>query len=151
MAAEAFGLAAGILQVASFGAKLGSKLWTCALKIKHANRELKSLARQVEATAKCLDSIGTLLNDPETEDFHTPKLYEDTQAVSQGFNDIFRELEQAVKKLEGDSVRMTVTARLKWPLDGNKSAEPLRVLRNYNDVLHLMLAVLQIVEGRRAA
>lgn len=61
------------------------------------------------------------------------------------------ELDKAVKKFNEGGAKMSVLARLQWPLDSTKLTEPLKVLKNYNDVLHLMLAVLQIVEGRRAA
>jgi len=149
--AEAFGLAAGVLQVAGFGAELGSALWTCAKRIRHANDELRALANQVDATAKCLESVSRLLDDPDTSAFHSSKLYEDTNAVSQGCNEIYLELDKAVKKYNDGGLKLSVLARLKWPLDSQKLAEPLKVLKNYNDVLHLMLAVLQIVEGRRAA
>lgn len=149
--AEAFGIAAGVMQVAAFGAELGSALWTCARKIRYANKELRALAGQVDATAKCLSSVGNLLDDPETKAFHTSKLYEDTRAVSKGCDEVFLELDKAVKKFDDGGPKMSMFARLQWPLDSNKLAEPLKVLKNYNDVLHLMLAVLQIVEGRRAA
>jgi hypothetical protein len=149
--AEAFGLVAGVLQVAGFGAELGSALWTCARKIRYANKELEALASQVDATAKCLGSVGSLLDDPETRTFHTPKLYEDTRAVSRGCDEIFLELHKAIRKFNDDGHKMSVVARLQWPLSSNKLAESLKILKNYNNVLHLMLAVLQIVEGRRAA
>ena len=146
--AEAFGLAAGVLQVASFGAELGSALWTCSKRIRYAAKELKALADQVDATATCLRSVGGLLDDPDTKGFHTPQLYDDTRAVSRGCNEVFLELEKAVKKFNDGGSKMTLTARLQWPLNSDKLTELLRVLKNYSDVLHLMLAVLQIVEGR---
>lgn len=149
--AEAFGLAAGVLQVAGFGAELGSALWTCAKRIRHADKELTALANQVEATAKCLRSVGHLLDDEETKAFHSRKLYEDTRAVSDGCNEVFLELDKAIKKFNDGGPKISMIARLQWPLDSHKLTEPLKVLRKYNDVLHLMLAVLQIVEGRRAA
>lgn len=149
--AEAFGLAAGVLQVAGFGAELGRALWTCARRLRHANKELQTLARQVDATAKCLGSVARLLDDPETKAFHTLKLYEDTRAVSDGCHEVFLELDKAICKFNDGGTKMSIIARLQWPLDSSKLTEPLKVLKNYNDVLHLMLAVLQIVEGRRAA
>jgi hypothetical protein len=149
--AEAFGLAAGVMQVAAFGAELGSALWACARKIRYANKELRALAGQVDATSRCLRSVGNLLDDPETKAFHTSKLYEDTQTVSKGCDDIFLELNKTIKKFDNGGPKMSTFARLQWPLESNKLAEPMKVLKNYNEVLHLMLAVLQIVEGRRAA
>jgi hypothetical protein len=149
--AEAFGLAAGVLQVADFGAELGSTLWTCAKRIRHANKELEALAGQVDATAKCLGSVGNLLEDPETRAFHTSKLYKDTRAVSNGCDEIFCQLDKAIRKFNNDGPKMSLLARLQWPLSSTKLAESLKILKNYSNVLHLMLAVLQIVEGRRAA
>ena len=149
--AEAFGLAAGVLQVAGFGAEVGSALWTCAKKIRHADKELKDLASQVEATSRCLRGVGNLLDDPDTKALHTSKLYDDTRAVSKGCHDVFLELDKAVKKIDNDKTKISVVQRLQWPLNSDKLTEPLKILKNYNDVLHLMLTVLQIVEGRRAA
>ena len=149
--AEAFGLAAGALQVAGFGAEVGSALWTCAKKIRYADKELRDLAAQVEATAKCLRGVGSLLDDPETQALHTSKLYDDTSAVTRGCYEVFLELDEAVKKINDGKSKLSMVQRLQWPLNSDKLAELLKILKNYNDVLHLMLTVLQIVEGRRAA
>jgi hypothetical protein len=149
--AETLGLAAAVIQLGTFGAELGSALWTFARKFRNADKDLKALAGQVDATAKCLDSIGKLLDDPETKALHTSKLYEDTRVVLKGCEEVFFELDKAIKKFDGSGPKMSVFARMQWPLESNKLAEHLKVLKNYNDVLHLMLAVLQIVEGRRAA
>lgn len=94
--------------------------------------------------------LGIFLNDPDIAKFHTPKLYDDTHAVSKGCKDIFLELSQSIKKFD-DSTRMSLLTRLQWPLDSHKLIECLKVPDSYNNVLRLMLAVLQIVEGRRAA
>lgn len=99
--------------------------------------------------------MGALLCDPDTKDLHTPKLYEDTTAVSKGCQEVFCELEKAVNAFETKSgkgkYQLTVLARLQWPLSSGRLSDLQKVLKHYSDVLHLMLAVLQIVEGRRAA
>jgi hypothetical protein len=89
--------------------------------------------------------------DPETRAFHTSKLYKDTRAVSNGCDEIFCQLDKAIRKFNNDGPKMSLLARLQWPLSSTKLAESLKILKNYSNVLHLMLAVLQIVEGRRAA
>lgn len=93
------------------------------------------------------------MGDQDTKDFHTPKLYEDTNAVSKGCHEVFCELETAVNAFENKSgkFKLTVTARLQWPLSSARILDLQKFLKNYGDMLHLMLAVLQIVEGRRAA
>lgn len=153
--AEAFGIAAGVLQVAGFGAEVSSTLWRCAKKIRSANKDLEVIVGLVGATANCLDGVGQLLKDPETKAVHTPKLYEDTHAVSSGCHDIFHEIQDAVKvyegKVEGGKYRLPVLARVRWPLDSRRLEELQRILKHYKGVLLLMLSVLQIVEGRRAA
>lgn len=153
--AEVFGIATGVLQVAGFGAAVGGTLLKCAREIRNANKELETIAVQVGATSKSLDAVGALLKDPETKDFHTPKLYEDTNAVSKGCHDVFCELENAVNQFQTKSgksrYQLTLTARLQWPLSSARLMDLQKVLKHYSDVLHLMLAVLQIVEGRRAA
>ncbi|KAM0722720.1 hypothetical protein Q7P37_002161 [Cladosporium fusiforme] len=153
--AEVFGIATGVLQVAGFGAALGGTLLKCAREIRNANKELKAIAVQVEATSRSLDAVGALLRDPETKDFHTPKLYDDTNAVSQGCHEVFCELNKAVNSFEAKSgksrYQISLVARMQWPLSSARLLDLQKVLKNYSGVLHLMLAVLQIVEGRRAA
>lgn len=153
--AEAFGIAAGVLQVAGFGAEVSRTLWQCAKKIRNAEKDLEVIVGLVSATANCLDGVGQLLKDPETKAQHTSKLYEDTRAVSSGCQDIFNEIQDAVKtyerKVEGGKNRLPMLARVRWPLDSRRLEELQRVLKHYKDVLLLMLSVLQIVEGRRAA
>lgn len=151
--AEAFGLAAGVLQVASFGAEVGSTLWRCAKKFQNASKELEDAASQVETIALSLRRVDALLQDPSTKALHTPKLYEDTAAVSDGCNEVFRELDKYVKGFESKSSsgKMTMLSRARWTFDGDKVRGLGQVLRRYNDVLHLMISVMAIVEGRRAA
>lgn len=151
--AEAFGLAAGVLQAAGFGAAVGSTLWRCARKFHNASKELEEIARQVESTALSLAKIDTLLRDPTTRALHTLKLYEDTSTVSDGFRDVFRELKDLVESYESKSGfrGMTVRSRIGFLFDIRKLQELGRVLRHYSDVLHLMVSVMAIVEGRRAA
>ena len=83
----------------------------------------------------------------------TPKLYEDTNIVSQGCHDVFRELDTSVKAYEAKSTKgkMRILSRTKWLFDSGRLTELGQVLRRYNDVLHLMVSVMTIVEGRRAA
>lgn len=50
--AEAFGIATGVLQVAGFGAALGGTLFKCAKAIRNANKELETIAVQVQATSR---------------------------------------------------------------------------------------------------
>jgi hypothetical protein len=150
---EAFGLAAGVLQVAGFGAEVGSTLLRCAKKLHNASKELESIAGQVETTALSLKRVDALLKDPATKALHTPKLYEDTNTVSQGCHEVFRELDKSVKAYETKSAsgKMRFLSKTKWLFDSDRLAELGQVLRRYNDVLHLMVSVMTIVEGRRAA
>lgn len=151
--AETFGLAAGILQVASFGAEVGGTLWKCAKKFQNASKELEEVAGQVETIALSLRRVDTLLQDPATRTLHTPKLYEDTTAVSDGCHEVFRELDKYVKDFEAKSSfgKMTVRSKARWIFGSDKLQGLRQVLRRYNDVLHLMISVMAIVESRRAA
>lgn len=152
-----FGIATGVLQVAGFGAALGSTLWTYAKEVGKANKDLETIAGRVEATAKCLDSVGTLLQDPQTKALHTAKLYDDTRVVCEGCREVFRELEAAVQVMKSKAgskagkLHMPWSTRLGWPLSNGRLAELQQVLQHYTAVLHFMLSVLQIVESRRAA
>jgi hypothetical protein len=148
-----FGLAAGVLQVAGFGAEVGSTLWKCAKKFHNASKELEELAGQVETIALFLQRVVTLLEDPATKALHTPKLYEDTKKVSNGCAEVFRELDNYVKKFESMSSfgKLTVRSKARWLFDGGKLQGLGNVLRRYSSVLHLMISVMAIVEGRRAA
>lgn len=151
--AEAFGLAAGVLQVAGFGAEVGGALFKCAKKLHNASKELEAIAGQVEITSLSLRRVDELLRDPATEALHTPKLYEDTNTVSDGCHEVFRELDKSVKAYEAKSNggKMKILTRTRWLFDSGRLMELGKVLRHYNDVLHLMVSVMTIVEGRRAA
>jgi hypothetical protein len=151
--AGAFGLAAGVLQVAGFGAEVGSTLWKCTKKFHNASKEFEAIAGQVETTSLSLRSVDALLRDPTTKDLHTPKLYEDTTKVSDGCHGVFCELDNLVKSFESKSgfIRMTVISKTRFVIDSRKLQELGQVLRRYSDVLHLMVSVMTIVEGRRAA
>jgi hypothetical protein len=151
--AEAFGLAAGVLQVAGFGAEVGSTLWKSAKKFHNASKELEAIASQVETTALSIRRVDALLRDSTTKAVHTPKLYEDTSTVSDGCHGAFCELDSLVKSFESKSGlrRMTVLSKSRFVFDSGKLKELGLVLRRYSDVLHLMVSVMAIVEGRRAA
>jgi hypothetical protein len=151
--AEAFGLAAGVLQVAGFGAEVGSTLWKYAKKFHNASKELESIAGQVETTALSLRRVDALLRDPSTKALHTPKLYEDTSTVSDGCHGVFCELDNLVKSFESKSGgrMITVFSKFRFVIDSRKLQELGQVLQRYCDVLHLMISVMAIVEGRRAA
>ena len=125
----------------------------CAKKLHNASKEIESIARQVETTSLSLKRVDELLKEPATKALHTPKLYEDTNTVSQGCHEVFRELDKSVKEYEAKSTpgKMRFVLRTKWLFDSDRLAELGQVLRRYNDVLHLMVSVMTIVEGRRAA
>lgn len=151
--AEAFGLAAGVLQVAGFGAEVSSTLFKCAKKSHNAGKDLEEIASQVNTIAISLGRVDDLLRDPTTKALHTPKLYEDTTTVSNGCLEVFRELDNYVKSLEPKSghQKMTFRSKARWLFDSKRVHELGQVLRRYSDVLHLMVSVMAIVEGRRAA
>jgi hypothetical protein len=151
--AEAFGLAAGVLQVAGFGAEVSSTLFKCAKKFHNASKDLEDIASKVETTSVSLRHVTALLEDPTTKALHTQKLYEDTATVSNGCLEVFHELDNYVKSFEPKSgfQKMTIRSKARWLFDGNKVHELGQVLRRYSDVLHLMISVMAIVEGRRAA
>lgn len=59
--ADAFGIAVGVLQVADFGALVGSTLYKCARRFNHASEEFETIANQVGATQPALRSVNELL------------------------------------------------------------------------------------------
>lgn len=151
--AEVFGLIAGVLQVADFGAEVSSTLWKCAKKFQTADTELEKIASQVKTTSLSLGRVHALLKDPATKALHTRKLFEDTRTVSDGCDEVFRELDTRIKNFESKSSfgRMTLRSKTRWMSESSKLQELGRVLSRYSDVLHLMISVMAIVEGRRAA
>ena len=90
--AEILGVAAGVLQVASFGAEVSSTL-KCAKKFHNASKELEEIANQVDTTPLSLRQVRALLEDPATKALRTQKLYDDTKTVSDGCFDVFHELD----------------------------------------------------------
>ena len=151
--ADAFGLAAGVIQVADFGLEVGTTIWTCAKKFHNANKELREISTQVNTAALSLRRVDALLKEPATQALHTPKLYEDTKTVSDGCLGVFQELDDHFKSfaLKSGVQEMTVRSKARWLFDSNKLHGLGQVLRHYSDVLHLMISAMAIVEGRRTA
>ena len=151
--AEAFGLAAGVLQVAGFGAEVSSTLFKCAKKIHNASEELEEIASQVGTTSISLRRVDALLKDPTTKALRTQKLYDDTNTVSKGCSEVFHELDNYVKSFDSKPGfgKMAFRSKVRWSFDSSKVHGLGSVLRRYSDVLHLMISVMAIVEGHRAA
>lgn len=151
--AEAFGIAAGVLQVAGFGAELGGALWRCARTYRNADKQLEAIAKQVETTALSLRKVDDLMKEPATQALHTPKLFEDTKTVSKNCLDVFQELDNAVKayELNSTSRKSRIFPRAKWIFNSDRIVELGTLLQHYQAVLHLMVSVMTIVETRRAA
>lgn len=156
--ADGFGIAAGVLQVAGFGAEVGSALWKCVEKIRHANKELAAMAGQVEATSKSLDAVGYLLDSPKTKALHsgdTAQLYQDSRKVSEGCEKVFNELRDEVQRFQDKAgkakTRLPFPSRVQWAMSSSKLVELQKVLMHYRDVLHLMVSVLHLAESRNTA
>lgn len=151
--AEIFGTVAGILQVVSFGVEVSSTLFKYAKKFHNAGKELEEIAGQVETITVTLRTVDALLKDPTTQTLHTQKLYDDTTTVSNGCLEVFRDLDSYVKSFEPRPGLRGIALRSKarWLTDSSRVHELGHVLRRYGDVLHLMISVMAIVEGRRAA
>jgi len=148
-----FGLAAGVLQVITFGTEVSSTIIRCAQKFRNASTELEEVAGHVDMTVKSLRQVDALLNDPATKALHTQKLYDDTKRVSDGCKEVFDELDRYVKSVEfkSGSGKMSALSKGRWIFDSSKIQKLGQVLRRYSEVLHLLLSVMAIVEGRRAA
>lgn len=151
--AEAFGIAAGILQVASVGTEVGTALWRCAKKLQNATKELETIANEVKVTALSLRRVVILLEDPATKALHTDRLLEDTDSVAKNCLDVFRELENSIREngLNSNSLKVRLFSRGRWLLDSGKLGELGRLLQHYRAVLHLMISVMSIAEARRTA
>ena len=69
------------------------------------------------------------------------------------FSFIDHELENYVKSfdLKPGFGKMAFRSKVRWSFDSSKVHGLGQVLRRYSDVLHLMISVMAIVEGRRAA
>lgn len=150
--AEAFGIAAGILQVAGIGTEVGTALWRCAKKLQDANKELEMIANEVEVTALSLRRVVVLLEDPSTKALHTAKLLEDTNTVSPNCPDVFRELQNYVKEhgLNSKSRRTRIFSKARWLFDSDKLGEIGRLLQHYRAGLHPMISVMSIAKAWRA-
>lgn len=151
--AEILGTVASILQVVSVGVEVSGTLFKYAKKFHNSGKEFEEIASQVEKIIVSLRTVDALLRDPTTQTLHTQKLYDDTTTVSNGCLEVFRELDNYVKSFEPRSGLKGISLRSKarWLTDSSKVRELGHVLRRYSDVLHLMISVMAIVEGRRAA
>nr|OQO32544.1 hypothetical protein B0A51_00108 [Rachicladosporium sp. CCFEE 5018] len=145
----------GSRQVASFGADVSSALYKSFRDVKNAARDIKALAEEVDATTKVLDAVASLLGNPKTASLHTTQLITDTENVLDGCRKVFDELDSAAKQASGGLVEQSTWGRLttkaKRPLSKGRVTELQGVLERYRGVMHMMLTVLQIGEGRSAA
>lgn len=149
-----FGLAAGVLQVADFGASLGSVIWKCAKDIRDARKDIESVATEVEATSSILRQVGSLLNHPDTRAIHTDELLDDTRKVLDQCKAVFTELEGPVqalqKKLAGGHAGKRASVKVQWPMDKARLTALREILERHRTGLHLLLTALQIVENRQS-
>lgn len=152
-----FGIATGVLQVAGVGAALSSTLWKYVNQVRSADKDLETIADEVEVTARCLSTVGSFIQTSQTKALHSADLYENTKAVADGCKQIYGELEAALATVQarvhakGVKRHLGWTDRLQWPLKSSRLRELQQVLQHYAAALHFEISALQLVESRRAA
>lgn len=151
---EALGIAASILQVATVGVQVGSALGICSSKLYHANKELESLAKQVEATSLALNSVAGLLQSLGTKASPFTTFHDDIGSVSQGCQKIFDQLREGVnsfeRKCDKGKYRLQAFAKIEWLVKESELVGLRNALKHYMDALQLMLSVLKIAQTEQS-
>lgn len=151
---EALGIAASILQVATVGVQVGSALGICSSKLYHANKELESLAKQVEATSLALNSVAGLLQSLGMKASPFTTFHDDIDSVSQGCQKIFDQLTEGVnsfeQKCDKGKYRLQAFAKIKWLVKESELIGLRNALKHYMDALQLMLSVLKVAQTEQA-
>lgn len=146
---EPFGVATGVLQVASTGFLLAKTLSEYARNVKDARSDLSNIANEVEVTSKVLQNFGVLLSDETTKAVCSPQLHADAQDALDGCEAAFNDLDNVFKSFckPGESVKSSPIARWKWPLNKSKTKAHQERLERLKSSLSLMLNMVEFARN----
>lgn len=91
--AEAFGIAASIVQIADLGARLSLKLFTFGRQIKGAEQNLESAAKDVGFTCSVLKQLSESLNKEEQAQLYNSEALITARDVAKECEKVFGDLE----------------------------------------------------------
>jgi hypothetical protein len=101
---SAVGLAASVVQLAEFGAKLSVKLFTISRQIKNASAHYESISQDVASTNAVVQQLGTLLNDKKHHQLFGSEALRTTAESVAACDKIFKTLyDDITPKIKADS------------------------------------------------
>jgi hypothetical protein len=128
--AEAIGLAASIVGIASAGVSVVSTLTKFGISFRGSNDKINSLAGRVSLTASILSDIATTV-EQNTSGFKKEEFWRTWRKVLQSCEDSYGKLEKALLKARRSSTSknkftndgMSVWGKLVWALGGEREMQ----------------------------
>lgn len=115
------GLAASVVQLADYSAKLSVKLFSVSKQIKNAPRTYEAISQEVATTSTILHQLGAELKDHSQHNIYKPATVNTTKSLVADFQQIFDDLteiaEPNIKKNTGSATKALAEwkHRLKLP------------------------------------
>ncbi|KAJ8113108.1 hypothetical protein OPT61_g4695 [Boeremia exigua] len=124
--AEAIGLVASVIQVASTGLQLSKTLYLYADGVATSDRRIKDIAREIQLTSLVIQELGDVFGNDETEKLVSSNAVNTARQTMEECSNIFVEIEATLKKSNKN-----VLGRLLLPFRDAK----IELLRNHIDKL----------------
>ena len=117
---EILGIAASVVSIAELGAKLSVKLFTFSRKVKHADKSIDSISKQIAFTGSVLQQLGSVLNEHDNAKLCKPEYTASARSLVEACEKIFSELNDAIdgggtSGTAGGSIVLGMRQRLKFP------------------------------------
>ena len=134
--AEAVGLAASVVGLASFAATISLTLFDCCRTMKHAHEQINDMAADVALFAGVLEHLGQVLDDQDGLIVdRTVRTINDIVNVG---STIFNEIGMTIK------IRRGMASRVVWLFEKSKAREIKSKLESLKSTLNVMLQTITL-------
>ena len=142
--AEAFGVAAGVIQVISFGISTAQKLHSFSKGAMNAEKRIGRLGDCVEANTRILARLRDLLHAGTQKSKLNDEFVEDISIAVRNCRNVFEEISDALGDAAGTGFRTPVPLlhKMKWPIFHEPLVKALRQeLSECSITLNLILTI----------
>jgi hypothetical protein len=134
--AEAIGLAASVVGLASFAATISLSLFDCCRTMKHAHEQIDDMAVEISLFAGVLEHLGQILEDQDG--VIVDGSVRTINIIVNAGSGIFNEIEMTIK------VRRSKTSRVMWLFEKSKAREIKTKLESLKSTLSVMLHTIML-------
>jgi predicted unusual protein kinase regulating ubiquinone biosynthesis (AarF/ABC1/UbiB family) len=141
---EIFGVAASVIQVADFGAKLSVQLFAFYRQVKTANETIQLLSNEVAFVSAILRELGESLKEEESAKLCSDEAFQTLKRVLDESRDVLRQIERVVSANDqsGKSRMQQVAGKVRLALI-EPSLNPLKA--NVERLKSTMLLLLNVI------